>query len=82
MPKPVQPVLLIAVSPQQAAAALGLHVEHIYEAIRSRQLVARMHCAKRRLLVADLIEWVKIWPEAPLPKVRKKRDAQESYHGI
>jgi hypothetical protein len=70
MPKPVQPNLLIALSPQQAAAALGLHVRHLYRALRERRLVARTCSTAHRVLVRDIIEWVETWPEAPLPKQR------------
>jgi excisionase family DNA binding protein len=71
MPSPVTPTSLIAVSPQQAAAALGLHVECIYEALRDRRLVARMYGTKRRIAVSDLIDWQRSWPEAAPPKARK-----------
>jgi len=75
MPRPVQPEMLLALSPQQAAAALGLHVSHIYTALRERRLVARMYGSKRRILVRDLIAWWESWPEAPLPKLSKRRTA-------
>jgi hypothetical protein len=68
MPRRVEPTCVIALSPQQAALALGLNVSHIYAAIKRRELVCRMYAAnsRRRLLVRDIIEWVeKTWPEAP-----------------
>jgi hypothetical protein len=41
MPKPAQPDLLLAVSPMQAAAALGIHVQPIYSALQRGELIVR-----------------------------------------
>jgi len=71
MPKPVQPVLILALSPQEAAAALGIHVSHIYRALRERRLVARMYGSKRRISVKQLLKWFETWPEAPLAKTKE-----------
>ena len=76
MPKPVEPELLIAVNPMQAAACTGLNAAKIYDALRNRELVAYMIGAKRRILVRDLIAWVESHPEAPRPKTPKPCDGE------
>jgi hypothetical protein len=65
MPKKVEPVALVLLSPMQAAAALQIPPAAIYEALRTRRLVARMYGARRRIAVAELLRWYETWPEAP-----------------
>jgi excisionase family DNA binding protein len=77
MPTPVQPELIIAVSPMQAAAATGLNAEWIYQALRERQLVAHMIGTKRRILVRDLIAWLASFPEAPPPKPKSRKTPEQ-----
>jgi hypothetical protein len=74
MPRRVEPLCFIALSPQQCAAALGINVRHIYAAQKRRELVARMYGARRsptRILVRDLIQWVETtWKEVePVTKL-------------
>ena len=77
MPKPVQPELLIAVSPMQAAACTGLSPAIIYEALRTGQLVAYKISAKRRILVRDLIAFIESFP-APKSKTKKATATEET----
>ena len=68
MPRRVEPVCLVALTPQQAALAVGLNVSHIYRAIDRRELPCRMYAGskrRRKVLVNDLIEWIESWPETP-----------------
>jgi excisionase family DNA binding protein len=67
VPRKVQPQCKLALSPTQSAAALGVHVSVVYEALRNRRLVARMYGTRRRIAVRDLLEWHDSLPEAPAP---------------
>jgi excisionase family DNA binding protein len=58
----------LALSPLEAAAALGIRHEQVYSALRSRQLVARMNGTRRRIAVSELMRWFETWPEAKEPK--------------
>lgn len=49
----------VAVSPARAAESLGIKVERIQEAIKSGELPCYIKGVQRRVLVADLTEWVR-----------------------
>ena len=54
---------VIAVSVARLADALGIERREIYEAIKDDLLPCYMHGIKRRILLCDAIEWVRmVWP--------------------
>jgi len=58
------PLFPIAASPAQAAYALDIRVEQIQEAITRGDLACYVKGVRKRVLVADLTEWVrKFWKE-------------------
>jgi hypothetical protein len=63
MTQKVEATAVLAMSPQQLAAALNINVAHIYDALAKRELIARHKSSYRRILICDAIEWVKSWPE-------------------
>jgi hypothetical protein len=54
----------IAISPARAADALGIRAEQMQEAISRGELTCYVKGVRKRVLVADLTEWVrKFWKE-------------------
>jgi hypothetical protein len=54
----------VAVSPARAADALGIRAEEINEAIKHGELHCYVKGIRRRVLIADLVEWVRhYWKE-------------------
>ena len=54
----------VAVSPARAAESLGIHPREIGEAIKSGELACYVKGIRRRVLIADLTEWVRnTWKE-------------------
>jgi len=51
----------IALSPAQASEALQIQPEEVTAAIKTGKLVAYPIGARRRVLVVDLVEWVRTW---------------------
>jgi hypothetical protein len=50
---------VIAVSVSRLAGALGIERREIYDAIKNDLLPYYRHGVKRRVLIADAIEWVR-----------------------
>jgi hypothetical protein len=72
MPRATEPPVLLALSSSQAALALGIGIERVYDALRTGELVAYQPSANRRkILVPDLLAWARSWPEAPKPKMKE-----------
>jgi hypothetical protein len=75
MPRAVEPVALLALSSSQAALALGISIDRVYDALRTGELVAYAPTANRRkILVPDLLAWARSWPEAPPPKPKRQEE--------
>ena len=54
----------IAVSPAMAADALGIRAEQIQDAITRGELHCYVKGVRKRVLIADLVEWVRnYWKE-------------------
>jgi hypothetical protein len=52
---------VIAVSVSRLAGALGIERREIYGAIKDDLLPCYRHGVKRRVLIADAVEWVRTW---------------------
>lgn len=58
------PLFPVAVSPARAAESLDIQPEEIQDAIKSGELPCYIKGIRRRVLIADLIEWVRhYWKE-------------------
>jgi hypothetical protein len=67
-----KPPMILALSPNGVATALGIRSEQVYEAIQKGELIVRVKGIRRRVLIKDVEAWVeKTWPEAPKRKNRK-----------
>jgi excisionase family DNA binding protein len=49
----------VALSPEALADALGIHPRRVRAAIKAGELAVYQLGAKRRILVADAVEWVR-----------------------
>ncbi len=68
MPRKVIPSEVLALSPAQTAASLGIRPERVAEAIRAGDLVVRMIGPKRRISVngaGGIQAWFETWPAVP-----------------
>jgi excisionase family DNA binding protein len=57
------PLFPVAISPARAGEVLGVRLEKVHDAIREGALPCYQLGAKRRVLIADLVEWVRTWPK-------------------
>jgi excisionase family DNA binding protein len=62
----------IACSPAEAANQIGIGVHKVQRAIREGLLPCYQLGLKRRVLVVELIEWVRTWPKAEIRKCQRK----------
>jgi hypothetical protein len=59
-----KPLFPIALSPAATADALQIRLKVVRDAILSGALPAYQTDRRVRVLVADLVEWVRTWPRA------------------
>jgi hypothetical protein len=71
-----RPILYLALSPAAVANALCIRDDEVAEAIESGTLPVHVKGIKRRILIADVEQWVRSWPA---PKQRKPRKVPD--HG-
>ena len=55
-------VVILALSPQGVAVALGIRNEQVYQAIEDGILPVYKSGIKSRVLIADVEAWVRSWP--------------------
>jgi hypothetical protein len=70
MPRtPTPPKVLLALSPSQAAAAIGLsYARLLADGIETGALTVRCCGTKRRILTSEIEAFVRSWPIAPKRK--------------
>jgi hypothetical protein len=76
MPRKISPSDVLALSPAQTAAALGIRPERVADAIRSGELVVRTIGPKRRIAVhgaGGIQAWFESWPVATERKTNALR---------
>jgi excisionase family DNA binding protein len=62
-----RPLYPIAVSPTMAAHVLGIHKDKIYSAINDGELSIYTLGAQRRVLIADIVDWIRAtWNREPV----------------
>lgn len=66
-----QPVIKLALSPSQAALALGIHPQRVADAILQGKLTVRQIGTKRRIACAEICEWFESFPVAARKVPRK-----------
>ncbi|MFC4918887.1 MULTISPECIES: helix-turn-helix domain-containing protein [Bradyrhizobium] len=64
----------IAVSQEAAADLLGIDRRKIAQAVKSRELISHQNGAAVRLLVSDIEQWVRSWPEPQSRRARARKD--------
>jgi hypothetical protein len=68
MPRKAYPSVILALSPAQTAAVLGIRSDRVTAAIKSGELIVRMCGPKRRIAIGGpggIQHWLESWPVAP-----------------